>query len=425
MGLKIESTRVAVTTGAGPQTIDITGFGTPKLAFFYWVRAASGTEFTTDANICIGYTDGTTQRCWNAAVQDGQTTADTRRMSSTDRVGILKNFADNTVDSEIGFNSWSSNGVVLDIDDAPPSGYYVIVELWGGTDIDWVDCGHQDDLGTTATSTNITAGGGDQADLVFMVQSMFSTPPASPFDDNSNGLISYGVWSRNDSTQAMAVFAEISGGSGGAPCNYFDGDKISAQQIVGGGGAYLCTASAHASGFTITTSAGAGSDVVGWVAIKWATTPSIKIVTSTLPASAADWEESGIGFQPEFAKFCFTAATVDGTRKESGDCEFMVGTIQASQVLTCGIASEVNAGTSNVSQWSQTSFFIGDPDAATTKVSGGLSSLDSDGFTVGISGTHDSVARLGWTLGIKAASTEAPYITPLPQRNVRHSGRYF
>jgi hypothetical protein len=410
MTLNIQTTRVALNNTTGTQDITISGFGSTPVAAIIATTISKVTDERRDhSHHSIGFCDATRQYCTGITSEDGRdmtvTTNQSRRAHSSTDVLLIYTEGSTTFNVEAKFDSFISNGIKIDITNADASiDYYVMVTLFGGSDIANVRADFFDDLGTGTSAIPVTAPG-FQADLVFSLGSAQGVTPAEPPNIASHAQYGFGVWSRDDATQMALGFGDLSGVDPSRANTYLS-TAAGCNIVVDDALVYELTFSAHASGFNVTPSADATTDILGYLAIEWATTPSVEIVEVTLPASATDYAETGFSFQPEFGMLVMSNHTVaDAVHNASDAAVFSVSMIESGQIITAGIASENNEGTtSQHGNWLDNTFLLLDSNGASVLSEGTLQSLDSNGWTIDLGGgSHDSVARKGFALAVKAA----------------------
>ena len=415
--LKIKSTLVAINAATGNQDITIAGFGTVKAAMFVWTAAASADDHAPEIAYSIGFFDGTRSRCSGYVVDNAVTTTDTDRNQSDISCGLLQTPGTGVFDGVFSGVSFITDGVRINVDNAPASAYLCAVTLFGGSDIANIYCDHKDDLGTGTAAVPITEPG-FQADFV-LIHTVGSPTVITGDDIRVHALLNFGVWSADDATQMHAANSSENAAALSDTNAYVNTTK-GIGQTDWTGIQWLGTLGVNVNGFEITPDQSASNDIVIYLAIKWAVTPSIEIVNSTLPASAVDWVESGFTFQPEFGLSCFVGATaVNANDLTPTPSMLAVSLFETGQVLTVGSSETHNVGTTEVSCYAKSTFFHGDPDAVTVLSEGTLQSLDANGWTVDLGGgSHDSVARQGWSLAIKAAPADANNIAALPSQTL-------
>ena len=350
MALSIQTTRVALNTSTGTQDITISGFGTPKGAMFFATRATSVDEHQATASISVGFTDGTRDRLFGFGSEDGQATSDTIRMQATNGTAAVQTSAV-AIDGRLRFDSWITDGVRINIAVAPATAWYLTVVLFGGDDISNVYVGDAG-LGTGTSAVNITDPG-FQADLVFAGGIGRNT--SGTYDQVGAGIIHFGAWSRDANKQRGLCLGDETGVGTSVVNTLIETDTIGGQTYAGSN-AWLGTISANASGFAVTPSASAGSDVLYYMAIEWATTPNIDLIDVTLPTSG-DYVENALSFQPDFGLMAMSSqTTADAVQSGAGPHAFSLHTLESGQAYSVGVACEDNVGTTATSSFGTDDF---------------------------------------------------------------------
>lgn len=413
MALLWDSTRFEIPASTGNQDITISGFGgTPKAAIFFWTRAGSGDEHASEASMSIGFYDGTRDICFGCAFDDGSAGTAGRRFASNTSCGVIYNVGGAAIEAEFSGVQFISDGVRISVDDAGSAAYYVTVILIGGSAVSNVYCNLHDDLGTGTSPVAITA-------PAFAVDTLFATTVSwnsvvSGTISDVVGNLQFGVWDRSDATQRFVGMSNDSGANPSNVTNYSNSSNAMGQAIYTGV-AWLGSVSTNVSGFNVTPSASAGSDIFGYLGIKWAEgeIPNVEIVGSALPSSATDWVENQFNFAPDWGMSCFSGTTShDSNDSAPAPALMAVHTYKTGQILSAGQSVEDNVATSLATCWSAASFFHGDTDGTTALSSASLQSMNNDGWTVDLGGgTHDSTARVGWSLAIKAAPVTTGYLS--------------
>jgi len=134
-GFDAAVTRVAMNTVTGLQTITFADFSedctaVPCAAIFLVTRATTDNTLAEDAMISLGFTDGTDQRMTLVHDNDNVATTDSTREVRGDRV--IETMEAAGIDGEAIFYSWMTNGLRIDVTDAPPAAFLLTVAIMGG-----------------------------------------------------------------------------------------------------------------------------------------------------------------------------------------------------------------------------------------------------------------------------------------------------
>lgn len=135
MGINRAVVRTVANTSTGNQDITSSGFGTPKAYLIIMSRATTDGLATDNAFFCIGSSDGTRQRCTGSSSEHNVGTANTKRLSMSDKVIFLYDNNTGTVECEAGHQSFITDGIRINWTSAPSFAYKITVVLFGGSDL--------------------------------------------------------------------------------------------------------------------------------------------------------------------------------------------------------------------------------------------------------------------------------------------------
>lgn len=155
-----------VATSGATQDFTISGFGTPTAALFIMGRPESDSgNWFLDA-LSLGMTDGTQEYCMGHQVYNNLTTSDTARRFDNDRV--LQYFSTTGIQyGAASFNSWITDGVRLNLDDAFIYSFLVTVVLFKGSDLDVVV--HAVNMGTSTSEQTYNSAGFEPQAVIGMM----------------------------------------------------------------------------------------------------------------------------------------------------------------------------------------------------------------------------------------------------------------
>ena len=324
--VKIECTRVALATGGATQDITISGFNeTVKGAIFIATNSVTADNTpTADGDISIGMTDGTNEVVIGYHAEDAAPSANTDRWHRTDAVVYAFDFS-GTARHAFSINSFITDGVRINVDNAAASGYFVHVILIGGDDVAGIAVGEQDDLANNA-ATNTTISDGltlnTDPDLIFMTTIGQST--ASP-SFSTNAIITFGACINDGSeTQRCISFGSRSGSGNVESTGYVSNNEVIGQAFLTswawGAAIDLFSNDVVLGGqFRVNPSAAAQNDIVQWMSIHFATgsKPNIALGSMNWP-SAGNHSLSSLSFTPGFGLICAVAGpTAENTFNNS------------------------------------------------------------------------------------------------------------
>lgn len=407
--INIQQTQFALTTAAATNTQDITisSFGTVSAAILFVSGATANDTITADALLGVGFLDGTNECCTGNFSDDNVGTSAGGRSQRDDACLVICDQTGNDVAWFSG--AFITDGVRLTVTDASPSAYFCTLVLIGGTDVANAHAAAHDDLGTTASTTNITAPG-FQADLVFISHiggndPLPSTPVLSALNAGSFGVAIPGgdnagvFWGSTDNVGTTEFTTQIS-------------TTHACGQSYGGATQWKGSVGTNASGFSVTTSAGAGGDIINYLALEFTNTPNFSIEDMTYPTSGSINEE-GPAFQPGYAMIMSDIGP--GTRDSDSTTNnggIAIASIDQTNAYTISHTDQDAQATSVAKSLHVNKVKILDNDGSTTAVDSSGYSFDSLGLNITLT-TNPASAILAWGFFMEANSLDstAPVLT--------------
>lgn len=276
--VNFRTVRVALNTSTGTQDITIPGFGTPKAAIFIYDIPTSNDTITITSRNSKGYTDGTNQ-CVAGVVSIGnQGTSNTARMTRNDRV--ISQVTSVGESASASFDSWITDGVRINISDAPSVASFVTVTLINGTDV--TDAHAEFSASLTSTSNNITTLG-FEPDIVF-IDSIGSS--ASSAVVGAHAIISSGIAINDGTDKNFSVMNFDEDNQATSDTGQLTSSTYCTGQFFNGtmqwGGAIE---NYDADGFNINTNASPGNDRVIFLALKFSNSPMISASIEDSPTA--------------------------------------------------------------------------------------------------------------------------------------------
>ena len=405
--IKIAVTRVALSTSYNGDTQDvtITGDWTPKAAIFIHQGGASNNTISSGARFGIGFTDGTNQNATGFTSKDASGTTLTSRHESTDRCITSPTAAfPSGEDYGFAFNSWINSGgltgVRLTISKAVGAGKYVTVVLLGGDDLSSAHAGHKDDLGSGTSPVDINTVG-FEPDVVFMTTVGGNSPPPNAL---SQAIYTFGAALNDGSaTQRISAMSSVSAQSSSVVSGYIGNTKITGQQYNDAVSWLGTIGSFDSSGFSITPSASASSDIVYFLCLKFANNPGLALFDVSLPTSG-NYAETTPGFEPIFGLISSVVGPSTRNAVYSGSVGYSVAAFDASTIAAQNATDKDAAGTTVSKSLSSDALRILDGDGSTISVAASSYALDSSGWDFTLT-TNPSSAVLGWGLAIGTDET--------------------
>lgn len=378
------------------QTITSPGFGTPDAAIFILCDTVTDNTAVDNVALCVGFTDGVTHSANAFQANDASATTDTAQHNKTDAViyKLVGNSGSHTLEAIASFKEWTTDGVIITIDDQFPSAYVLKVIL--------IKCDNakviQQDIGSGAEDVTL----GFQADVVI----------AYINDVNNTG-----------GTQArMSVgFASDEGGILQAAHETFWRDNTATNEIIsqvetGLIGAYITTSSKLAEpAFDITSfnatainvdHVNRGSSSARWVqflALDIGDNDSwVGILDAPTSAGSSTWAQTGPGFRPQFVMMLPTLIDTVTSNKQNDQAELMAISIFNDTDEACVHVSGENGETnSNCEQMMSDKAVNVNSGDGTPQYVATLTTMDANGFTLEFTTKAPTTARKWPVLAIE------------------------
>lgn len=403
--VKFEVMRQALSTATAGNTQDFTisGFGTPKAAIFIVTNAVTDDTIAADAILSIGFTDGTNEAATGTRAADGGSLTEGDRYHSSARV-IVAPTGTSTELFGFSFNSWTTDGVTLDIDVQSSTARLCTCILIGGSDVSNAFVSEYDDLGTGTSPIDIDFGVGNrfQPDLVFMTS---MGPAGATPTGTANMKISFGVGINDGAdTQRVAMIGNVNGSSTNLGNAYIGNDSIVGAVYQSSLGWDAVIGSYDANGFSITPNSSSASSIVFYLALKFTNSPDIDLFDMSWPTTG-DYAETTPGFTPSFGMIVSNAGiSTRNTSTLTGIASLAVSSFDGNGIYTQNVTDEDGVISMNCQSLSSDQLRIIDNDGSTDYVIASSYAFDSSGWDFTLS-TNPGSAVLGWGLAIGAGST--------------------
>jgi hypothetical protein len=399
MGITVATTRVACNTGTGNQdiTADL-GDLTPAAALFTIVAATADGTPADHAVMGTGAATSTSER-WAIAgsAEHNVGTTDCYRRMETDRCVLILNPADGTVDGEADFVSFITNGVRINWSDAPSAAYYLIVDLFAGTDLSakaltFTMAATEDD---TVDVTTLAF----EADVLLVVSHCSSTVDST--DDHC--FISLGVVLNKDPLQQYSLqFKTIDDFSTSTV-----GNELRDDYGVGASTGGLAPwdgefSDFDASGFSCTTRNSTGGAEVGVLALAFAAAVDFWAGVLDTPTSTGNQGVTDPAFTPQWVHCALSQLPAvntgygDGNAGSIGVCSFDEDDENCSSVQD----EDGEATTDTQSLSDDTAVNLPNDDGSAAHVAAFVS-FDANGWTWNFTTTEGTAVKL-WALAIEA-----------------------
>lgn len=408
--IKIEVTRYTLGTTTGNKDITISGFGTPKAAMFIFSRGATDdTAYTGAARFGIGFTDGTTDYCFGVVSLDSSASGDSAREQYA---GVINEIWTNGSSARATFNSWITDGVRINVSDAPAANCLVTVILFGGSDL-------SADVGTltmNGTSVVDVTGPGFEPDLVFLGcigdhDTVLSTDLQVSFGCAVNDGF--------DTQRVTKVYTEDGAGTT-ATTGVVRSDSAVGQ---GANDSFTWAGSVgtfDANGFSVAGDLAGNTDIVMYLALNLGGGEA-SLFTTTWPTSG-NYAETTPGFTPIFGMInsVVGAATIN-TIAESGVWGWSLAAFDDSNIYTVNAVDEDGLATSDTATMSSDQLRILDIDQSDEVIASSYA-FDADGWDFTLS-TNPASAFLGWGLAIGTGGGGA--VSALNRISAMHFQRFW
>jgi len=407
MGVTIATMRAALNTGTGTQDFTTTDLGglTPKAALFLLSRAITDGTAADNFGFCIGAATGASNR-WAVCMtgQDAQAAAVTDGGAKS-RCAIMLNPVDGTLEFEADFDSFITNGIRINITDAPPSAWLLTVILFAGTDLS-AYAGNQDLGDTLDLETNITAPGFEPRVVIAAVLdfrnidttgSFGVTPRFSTGVVHSNGAGTITqrslAWRSTDAQNSMQVT--------GALENIYGVFSITATALDWGGD----FANFDASGFSVFSRlAGANGTDLGYLALSFGGVIDGKVVTVTTPTGAGDQTQAGIGFTSQAVLMGLTLGEAVNTVYTNDNADAVgVGMFTPTASFFSSIVEDDGAADSDNKSMSDNTAVRMLKTTGVDSLTASWSSFNSDGWVLNYS-VVEAAGKFGWALAFQAVA---------------------
>lgn len=387
---QVKFTSFALATSTGNQ--QVTNLGGGWKAGIFWLVALTADGTAGGFSYSIGFAISSTQRgCMSALSEDTPTIMDTFRGISNTK--LLRGFADATgptMDYEVDFVSWDSDGFTINVTDAPASAYIVLCLLFGG---DGLEAAEIDSFNVTpSVATQNVTNFADEYDVMFFLQDRHTS---ASFGDDTHNIPGIGV----------AV-----NGSGQGSLTMVDTDAAGTSQVKAWQRADECIIGAF-TGTSVTenmrgrvTTFNADGFSLAWDT-QTTDTPGSLVLCLGLKGglwwcgsdlqrtSAGTQAKTAVGFRPNgLLMFSTGVAAGTGITRRTGVVE--VGAADAAAGRGCASAATADAaGTANTDQrLIRTKVIQHITTNAVVSAEADLASFDEDGYTLNWT-TADGTAR--------------------------------
>lgn len=384
MSSKVVSTTFLLNSGTGTQDITTSDLGglTPKAAKFMMLANTVLGTTAPNEDYMVGATDGTNQ--WACAIwgADDVATSDCDRYATTNACICVLDAAG--VDCQASFSAFITNGIRINITDAPAAQYYGLVQFFAGTDVS-VDVGTFHPANNVNDSVSVTTG--FAPDLVYLAG------------------IDYSFTESRQQDASLSIGAGIPGGAQCCKTHYSEGGeangKTYARQLneyaynnplnAGLFGQYkIEITSSTSTTFVATTreNSATTSDDIGYLAVA-INGALFHISQISAPTATGNKSYTGVGFRPQSVEMiCGISPSYNETTSNSGRGSIVIAIFDGNVSNSFAMYNEGEAATINCGGRFETGYFQY-WHTGTTLYDATFVSFDSDGWTLNFT-TADS-----------------------------------
>ncbi|NKB56508.1 MAG: hypothetical protein GKS00_09245 [Alphaproteobacteria bacterium] len=355
------------------------GGATPTAALIFSTGIISTNPRATGI-LSIGMTDGSFEAASAINSADNVGTTDETRHHIETGCLLITGGSQSGAAVLASFDSFTTNGIVLDFTTVNGAAYEITVVLF---DYTVVGCARAAPGTTTSSTADLSVTG--QPDIMFFVGS--GLPPASLGTATTHAIISFGAAAYDGSTitQGLNLFTARDN-EGTSIVNSVRGTlSVLGQAISNAINWTAGVTGVSASAITLTTgSSGAtGGDIGFFLAMD--SGGDAKVMEVTSPANAAvDWTVTGVGFQPDIAILATNLVQTTGIAESTGTGAFGFGFVDSHGNLSSHEISNDDAFGASQTQSRGSANFLDFSDSAGAQafLSSGTPTLNSDGFTL-------------------------------------------
>lgn len=378
--------RAALNTVIGTQQITTSKMQgvSPDAAIQITTYATSNDTETAHAELSIGFTDGTDEVCVYFNSEDNQATTDTVR-------GMASKFMQLTVpgifgsDIEASHSAFISNGIELNITNAPDAAYLTHLLLFGGTTV-------EAKVGTIITGQPNTEMDintvGFEPDVVFFIDA-----DRDQDQEVSDNYGSFGIAYNGSPLQQRAIEFEDDEGDAATAAR---GSYITSYALGKLNDYRIEVGNFDSDGFSIWVR-NAGANSIGYLALKL---PDKSVSLSTLATQPfTGSQELDLAVNPDMVVAGISMNGTQNTTNTTGEA-FPVGfwLADGTDEYTTWMRTEDAADPTNTGSYSGDALTLYDHTGATA-FEGSLASFDNDGLTIDWT-TVDPTPRYWWLLVI-------------------------
>ena len=391
MTVNVKTVRVALNTATGTQDITIPGYdadGVAKGAIFLSGQSLVNDTLTANSGMNVGFSDLTDEVCTTIWCQDVNATARTYRKHEPLAIQSIGNGA--VVDFAFTVVGTITDGIQINITDAPASAVLVDVVLIGGDDVANVKA-VSTSLGVA--SEPVTVNVGFQPNVILST----SIYDGSVGTGQSQAIWSMGVAVDNGTTleQRSASYKNLHNASPTDINEYTSSSKIGVELAAGAVVQDVFIDSLTATGFDFDSTSGiVNASRFMTLALELTGDTDLGIADLTHPSSTGN-NKTTVPFKPNYGML-FSAGTVSNDSVGVGSCGLSISTFDGDRTASTTTRSVDNVATSDEKSQVTTDIMV---QGAAETHRATVASLDNDGFTLNYTTATTSITGFALVLG--------------------------
>lgn len=312
---KFETVQATVPTSGATFDVTISGFGDVQAVIGVLSPTVANDTITADSNIAVGFLDrqGTPAKgSVGVFSQDAEAIVLSGRTRRTQFMRVVTETGSLLLDFD--FNSYITDGVRFDINNAPAAATLCTFYFIGGTDVSDTYFGVHN-LGTGTSAQDITAPGFEPT-LVFGLGI-----GGSGTATQTESIFSMGVAVNNTPVEQGSLnFYSKHGESTTVTGSALYNNKFLTQTYNNATQYDVTISDFDASGFSLTCSSSAGSDDIIYLAVKAVSSPSVSLDFIDGPTATGDFTYSAPAFRPASGMLFLSDTTAANTHQDG--CSF-------------------------------------------------------------------------------------------------------
>lgn len=387
-----------LTANGTTKDFTIPGIGTPKAIML--IATQNGGGGTSDVigsgqNFNVGFADGTTQVCFGMGSEDARADANTGRSTNYSGCILLTNPSGGTPNAILGFDSWITDGVRLEVVKSTTPDHDFEIIFFYGDDILNASVWMADDEGTGGSkSVNV----GFEPDLLF-TGTVLSNSGYTDFDAATTHF-SIGACINDGADKQRSISARSNDGADPTVTGANASEVYAIATLSNGGGTYVTTGEVGnfgATGFDVDFQGNLSSWEYIGLALEFAADVAVSLFSVEITATGT-YAETTPGFLPTWGLMTLSyASTGFDVIDYSAGSAYSMTSFDANGIVTYAFSDADNASTTIVSALVADSFrTLQHVDSV--NITSSNFALDASGWSVDIDSINSDV--IGWGLAI-------------------------